>query len=106
MSDPMTEARFEDENWPSKQPTYVVLPDSTNHYTLIKNPSDYETIEAMDVIESVLHTKEMEQWFTPHAGALYFNICKYLLRCHKKGKVKDLKKAKDYLEWLIKEVDK
>ena len=36
-------------------------------------------------------------------GFYWANVIKYTLRFKDKGGVKDLKKAKDYLEWLIEE---
>ena len=36
-------------------------------------------------------------------GFYWANVVKYMLRFKDKGGVKDLKKAKDYLEWLIDE---
>ena len=40
-------------------------------------------------------------------GWYWANVVKYVLRCGWKGSIlKDLKKAKDYLNWLIEDVEK
>ena len=45
----------------------------------------------------------LRSWLTPaeYAGFLRGNIIKYLARYKEKGGVRDLEKAKQYLDWLI-----
>lgn len=69
---------------------------------VISNPNHYKLngldIEVKDVIKSVLGT----------VGFLGFykgNIIKYILRANKKNGLEDYKKAKQYLDWLIEELD-
>lgn len=66
---------------------------SPNHYKL-----DGLDIEVKDVIKSALSA----------VGFLGFykgNIIKYILRASKKNGVEDYKKARQYLDWLIEELD-
>lgn len=66
---------------------------SPNHYKL-----DGLDIEVRDVIKSVLGT----------VGFLGFyegNIIKYILRANKKNGLEDYKKARQYLDWIIEELD-
>ena len=69
---------------------------------IISNPNHYKLdgldIEVKDVIKSALGT----------VGFLGFykgNIIKYMLRASKKNGLEDYKKAKQYLDWLIEELD-
>lgn len=69
---------------------------------VISNPNHYKLdgldIEVRDVIKSALGT----------VGFLGFyegNIIKYILRANKKNGLEDYKKARQYLDWLIEELD-
>lgn len=68
-----------------------------------KYPSHYyingkNTIEIiMDIVKK--NAKTIQE------GIDLFNVLKYLIRYRNKNKVDDLKKARDYLDWLIKEVE-
>lgn len=69
---------------------------------VISSPDHYKLagldVEVKDVIKSVLGT----------VGFLGFykgNIIKYILRANKKNGLEDLKKARQYLDWLIEELD-
>lgn len=69
---------------------------------VISNPDHYKLkgldVEVWDVIKSVLGT----------VGFLGFykgNIIKYILRANKKNGLEDYKKAKQYLDWYIQELD-
>lgn len=69
---------------------------------VISSPKHYKLdgldIEVKDVLKSVLGT----------VGFLGFykgNIIKYILRANKKNGLEDLKKARQYLDWLIEELD-
>jgi len=48
----------------------------------------------------------MKSWLTPEQfhGFLHGNAIKYLARCHSKGGIEDLRKARHYLDKLIEEV--
>lgn len=68
-----------------------------------KYPSHYyingkNTIEIiMDIVKK--NAKTIQE------GIDLFNVLKYLIRYRNKNKVDDLKKARNYLDWLIKEVE-
>ena len=69
---------------------------------IVSNPDHYKMegldIEVKDVIKSALGT----------VGFLGFyegNIIKYILRAKKKNGLEDYKKARQYLDWLIEELD-
>lgn len=69
---------------------------------VISSPEHYKLrgldVEVRDVIKSVLGT----------VGFLGFykgNIIKYILRANKKNGLEDYKKARQYLDWLIEELD-
>lgn len=69
----------------------------------IKSPKHYKLqgldIEAIDVIRSVLG----EQGFKDYCHG---NILKYLIRAGKKeDELKDFKKAKEYISWIIEEME-
>lgn len=66
---------------------------SPTHYKL-----DGLDIEVKDILKSVLGT----------VGFLGFyegNVIKYILRANKKNGLEDYKKARQYLDWLIEELD-
>lgn len=66
----------------------------------IKLPSHYKldglNVESIDVVKAILGKEGFKSFC--HGNAL-----KYLFRCNKKNGLEDLKKAKVYLEWLIRE---
>ena len=69
----------------------------------VKNPKHYELegleLEAKDIIRSVLGKEGYISWC--HGTAL-----KYLFRAGKKeDELKDYKKAKEYISWIIKEME-
>lgn len=66
---------------------------SPNHYKL-----DGLDIEVRDVVKSVLGTVGL-------VGFYKGNILKYILRANKKNGLEDYKKARQYLDWLIEELD-
>lgn len=68
---------------------------------LIENQSHYKNqgIEPIDLMRENFSKEE----FT---GFLQGNVLKYMLRYKDKNGVEDLKKAKTYLTWLIKEEEK
>lgn len=69
---------------------------------VISNPNHYKLdgldIEVRDVIKSVLGT-------VGFLGFYQGNIIKYILRANKKNGLEDYKKARQYLDWLIEELD-
>lgn len=69
----------------------------------VKNPKHYKLegleLEGKDIIKSVLGKKGYKSWC--HGTAL-----KYLFRAGKKeDELKDFKKAKEYILWIIKEME-
>ena len=69
----------------------------------IKKPKYYKLngleIESIDIVKAVS---------SEYAGVKAFyigNILKYLIRSKKKNGLEDLKKARVYLNWLIKELE-
>lgn len=68
----------------------------------VKSPKHYKleglNVESIDVVKSILGKEGFKSFC--HGNAL-----KYLIRTNKKNGLEDLKKAKVYLEWLIKEND-
>ena len=69
---------------------------------VISNPNHYKLdgldIEVRDVIKGVLGT-------VGFLGFYQGNIIKYILRANKKNGLEDYKKARQYLDWLIEELD-
>lgn len=69
---------------------------------VISHPDHYKLdgldIEVRDVIKSVLGT-------VGFIGFYEGNIIKYILRASKKNGLEDYKKARQYLDWLIEELD-
>lgn len=66
-----------------------------NHYKLNVKGID---CEVRDVMQAVMTEEEYD-------GFLYGNILKYILRAKRKNGKEDLKKAKQYIEWLIEGVE-
>lgn len=66
----------------------------------IKNPSHYTSgrIECIDAIKSALTPEEF-------SGYIKGNVLKYIWRESKKNGIEDIKKAEQYIKWLI-EVNK
>lgn len=69
---------------------------------IVSNPDHYKMegldIEVKDVIKSALGT-------VGFLGFYQGNIIKYILRAGKKNGLEDYKKARQYLDWLIEELD-
>lgn len=69
---------------------------------IVSNPDHYKMegldIEVKDVIKSALGT-------VGFLGFYQGNIIKYILRAKKKNGLEDYKKARQYLDWLIEELD-
>lgn len=69
---------------------------------IVSNPNHYKLdgldIEVKDILKSVLGT-------VGFLGFYQGNIIKYILRAKKKNGLEDYKKARQYLDWLIEELD-
>lgn len=68
----------------------------------VNHPNHYQNIagvEAIDILNDVVKDLPGKQ------AAMLWNTLKYLLRFQKKNGVEDLKKAQNYLQWLIDEID-
>ena len=68
----------------------------------VNHPNHYQNIagvEAIDILNDVVKDLPGTQ------AAMLWNTLKYLLRFQKKNGLEDLKKAQNYLQWLIDEVD-
>lgn len=68
----------------------------------VKSPKHYKLegldIESIDVVKAILGKEGFKSF-------CHGNVLKYLIRANKKNGIEDLKKAKVYMEWLIKEND-
>ena len=66
----------------------------------VNHPSHYRTksYECWDVFKEIANETEMG----PAESAMYFNIFKYIWRYKRKDGIKDLEKAKNYIDELIK----
>lgn len=71
--------------------------------SMVSHPSHYQSetgLEVIDVIEAfTFNLKGIEAVFTG-------NVLKYICRWKKKNGLQDLKKAQQYLTWLIEHVEK
>ena len=68
----------------------------------VNHPNHYQNIagvEAIDILNDVVKDLPGTQ------AAMLWNTLKYLLRFQKKNGLEDLKKAQNYLQWLIDEID-
>lgn len=77
--------------------------DSKNESDPVSRPIHYQTksgLEAIQVIEAF--TEDLVGAEAVYTG----NVLKYMLRWKKKNGLEDLKKAKQYLDWLINYVEK
>lgn len=75
-------------------------PDSQTAPDLVNHPSHYadKSIEVIDYIRDTMSHEHL-------IGYYWGNIIKYISRWPKKGGAEDLKKARVYLDWLIKEAE-
>lgn len=68
----------------------------------VNHPDHYQNIagvEAIDILNDVVKDLPGKQ------ASMLWNTLKYLLRFQKKNGVEDLKKAQNYLQWLIDDVE-
>lgn len=71
---------------------FEAVDDTPDHYRIdgLKQPS-------IDVIKAIVEHNGLSGW----AAFCLGNALKYLFRFGRKGGVKDLKKAMDYIKWLM-----
>ncbi len=69
-------------------------------YSFGENPERYVGLSGQQVKDVLKDYAPNSDWYK---GFFWANVVKYTLRFKSKGGVDDLKKAKDYLEWLIEE---
>jgi hypothetical protein len=86
-------------NTASKTLTGKLYHPQDKHSNPVTKPDHYNkgAIEAIEAIRASMHPQE-------YKGYLKGNCLKYLWRYEYKNGLEDLKKARVYLEWLIKEV--
>ena len=68
----------------------------------VNHPNHYQNIagvEAIDILNDVVKDLPGKQ------AAMLWNTLKYLLRFQKKNGLEDLKKAQNYLQWLIDDIE-
>lgn len=91
-----------------------VIINNTNSKEIIKEESkikdtqkkypSYYYINGINTIEIIMDIAKKNSK-TIQEGIDLCNVLKYLIRYRNKNKLDDLKKARDYLDWLIKEVE-
>lgn len=74
--------------------TDKVIPPSETGRDPVTNPSHYKGIQPIDVMRNNFTRDEFR-------GFLKGNVLKYVMRYQDKGGLDDLKKAEQYLKWLI-----
>lgn len=81
----------------------IIKEESNSEDTQKKYPSHYyiDGRNTLEIIKDIVNKNAK----TVQEGIDLFNVLKYLIRYRNKNKVDDLQKAKNYLEWLIKEVE-
>lgn len=94
IDDLVTKIKEMNTGYVAKEPP-VLHPDSE-----VKSPQHYAYggIETIDYIKAKLTPEQ----FT---GYLWGNVLKYISRFDKKEGIKDLKKAKVYIDWLVEQYD-
>lgn len=91
-----------------------VIIDNTNSKEIIKEESNSEDTQkkypnhyyingknTIEIIKDIVNKNAK----TVQEGIDLFNVLKYLIRYRNKNKVDDLQKARNYMDWLIKEVE-
>lgn len=81
----------------------IVKKESNSSNTQNKYPDHYY-INGKNTIEIIMDIVNKNAK-TTQEGIYLFNVLKYLIRYRNKNKIDDLKKARNYLDWLIKEVE-
>lgn len=64
----------------------------------IERPTHYKFSQPVSETIEVLKELGSEDEFL---GFCYLNILKYMIRCKKKNGLEDIKKARQYMDWLI-----
>jgi hypothetical protein len=88
------------EEWDKMSKTFTgKLHHPQDNHDPVAQPDHYNkgAIEAIEAIKASMHPQE-------YKGYLKGNCLKYLWRYEYKNGIEDLRKARVYLEWLIKEV--
>jgi hypothetical protein len=88
------------EEWDRMSKTFIgKLHHPQDKHDPVAQPDHYNkgAIEAIEAIKASMHPQE-------YKGYLKGNCLKYLWRYEYKNGIEDLRKARVYLEWLIKEV--
>lgn len=81
----------------------IIREESKSEDTQKKYPSHYyiNGRNTIEIIKDIVNKNAK----TVQEGIDLFNVLKYLIRYRNKNKVDDLQKARNYLDWLIKEVE-
>lgn len=81
-------------------------------YDVVKKPKHYELFDgSMQVLELIVdRTKALQEasdYTTPNASLYYYygNLIKYTMRWFNKDGVQDLKKARQYLDYMINSIE-
>ena len=84
-------------------PKEIVKTELKSEDTQKKYPNHYyiNGKNTIDIIMDIVNNNAK----TTQEGIYLFNVLKYLIRYRNKNKLDDLKKAKNYLEWLTKEIE-
>lgn len=84
-------------------PKEIIKEEVKSEGTQKKYPSHYyiNGKNTIEIIKDIVNKNAK----TIQEGIDLFNVLKYLIRYRNKNKVDDLKKARNYLDWLIKEVE-
>lgn len=84
-------------------PKEIIKEESKIEDTQKKYPNHYyiNGKNTIDIIMDIVNNNAE----TTQEGIYLFNVLKYLIRYRNKNKLDDLKKAKNYLEWLTKELE-
>ena len=72
-------------------------------YEMVHSPSHYQSSSGLEVKDVI---KAFTEHLTGYQAVYTANVIKYICRWKKKDGLRDLKKAKEYVEYLIEEVEK
>lgn len=101
----MREVRWLVQKFNNEFAIYNIKPkeESNTEGTQKKYPNHYyiNGKNTIEIIKDIVNKNAK----TVQEGIDLFNVLKYLIRYRNKNKVDDLQKAKNYLDWLIKEVE-
>ena len=101
----MREVRWLVQKFNNEFAIYNIKPkEESNTEDTQKKYPDHYYINGINTIEIIMDIAKKNAK-TIQEGIDLCNVLKYLIRYRNKNKVDDLKKARDYLDWLIKEVE-